>query len=236
MKSFTLLVFAFLIVGVAQAADISGIPTIVDGDTVVIGGKDIRLLDLDAPESDQFCIDRNGEPWNCGIDARDALTKKLGARNWICVPNGKKTYKRILASCTADGENVSRWMIQEGLALSFDKYGYRYKADEREAMAAHKGLWSGAFIAPWEWRRRNCKTEIRGAESVPIDSRQKLCGSPSTPPDPNCTIKATMRRGECIYHMEGDHYYGAIKMPGRQKRWFCSEDDAKAANCRKSAR
>ena len=53
------------------------------------------------------------------------------------------------------------------------------------------------------WRRRNCQTEVRGASAVPIDAERKLCGSPAIPSDPNCTIKATTGRKECIYHLEG---------------------------------
>jgi endonuclease YncB( thermonuclease family) len=79
-----LALIAILSVGSAHAADISGIPEITDGDTVVVSGTKLRLLDMDAPESDQFCLDKNSEPWNCGIDARDALKKKAGGKNWVC--------------------------------------------------------------------------------------------------------------------------------------------------------
>ena len=38
-------------------ADISGLPRIIDGDTIEISGERIRLHGIDAPESSQSCID-----------------------------------------------------------------------------------------------------------------------------------------------------------------------------------
>jgi endonuclease YncB( thermonuclease family) len=48
----------------AQAGDrISGVPRVVDGDTITIGTTKIRLESIDAPESDQVCLDANGKHW-----------------------------------------------------------------------------------------------------------------------------------------------------------------------------
>jgi len=228
-------ILAALIAGAAHAAEISGIPTITDADTVVIGGNPIRLLGIDAPESDQICLDKNSEFVKCGIAARDALIKQFGGKEWTCRTAGK-TYNRTLATCFVGREDVNRWTVSEGWALSFRRYKHPYDREEQHAKEQCMGLWAWSFHAPWDWRRRNCKTEIVGCVSVPIDAREKLCGPRATPPDPKCTIKATTRGGECIYHVEGGHYYGALKMAGSSKRWFCSEADAQAAGCRRSKR
>lgn len=238
MKSIGLAVIALFSFGSAQAADISGIPEITDGDTVVIAGTKLRLLDMDAPESDQFCLDQKSEPWNCGIDARDALRKKAGGKEWDCQTTRPDDHGRLLARCLVGQENISQWMVRGGWAMSPTHKGYshRFDTDERAAREAQAGLWAGAFIAPWDWRRRNCKTEARGALAVPIDAQRKLCGSPAIQPDPSCTIKATSRGGQCIYHLDGGYFYGALKMSGSNKRWFCTEVEAQAAGCRRSKR
>jgi endonuclease YncB( thermonuclease family) len=57
------------------ASEITGIPRIVDGDTVEIGQTKIRLSGIDAPETDQICLDAKGEKWACGIVARDELIR-----------------------------------------------------------------------------------------------------------------------------------------------------------------
>jgi endonuclease YncB( thermonuclease family) len=238
MKSICLSIILILTLAAARAAEISGLPEITDGDTVVISGTKLRLLDMDAPESDQFCLNKNSEPWNCGIDAREALKKKADGKEWDCQTTRPDDHGRMLASCLVEKENISQWMVREGWAMSPTHRGYshRFDADEQVARAATAGLWAGAFIAPWDWRRRNCKTEVRGALSVPIDAQRKLCGSPSIPPDPSCTIKATSRGGQCIYHLDGGYFYGALKMSGNNKRWFCSEVEAQAAGCRRAKR
>lgn len=68
----------WLIFSPAYAADLSGIPKIVDGDTLVIGTTKIRLDKIDAPETDQICLNANGGHWTCGIEARDQLAVHIG--------------------------------------------------------------------------------------------------------------------------------------------------------------
>jgi len=65
------LLFWLTIIGPATAAELT--PRIVDGDTVEIGGVKIRLEGIDAPETDQLCLNAKGQRWTCGIDARDQL-------------------------------------------------------------------------------------------------------------------------------------------------------------------
>ncbi|MBR0798727.1 thermonuclease family protein [Bradyrhizobium jicamae] len=237
-KFIALFLLAGLSLHAARAGTLTGVPEIGDGDTVVIAGEKIRLLDMDAPESDQLCLDQKGEFWECGIAAREALKKETTGKAWECQTTRLDRDKRWLSSCTVDGQNISAWMVREGWALSPTHKGYshRFDAEERRAREAQAGLWAGAFIAPWDWRRRNCKTEVRGALQVPIDAQRKLCGSPPIPPDPNCTIKATLGRKECIYHVEGQASYGSLQMSGRNKRWFCTTSEAEAAGCRLSKR
>ena len=49
-KKFLILVFTFLITQILNGAEIYGTPRIIDGDTVHINGKKIRLEGIDAPE------------------------------------------------------------------------------------------------------------------------------------------------------------------------------------------
>lgn len=229
------LAVALLFLGSSHAAEISGVPTITDADTVVINGASIRLLGIDAPESDQICLDKNGEFVKCGIEARDAVIKQFGGKEWTCRTQGR-TYKRELGTCFVEQQDVGHWIVSQGWALSFRKYAHPYDSEEQHAKDQCTGLWAWSFHAPWDWRRRNCETEIVGCVSVPIDAREKLCGPRFIPPDPRCTIKATLRAGSCVYHVEGGHYYGALDMSGSNKRWFCTEIDAQAVGCRRSKR
>lgn len=46
----------------------------------IADGK-IRLEGIDAPESDQVCLDRRGAKWLCGITVRDQLAEYIGHRS-----------------------------------------------------------------------------------------------------------------------------------------------------------
>ena len=53
----------------------------------------------------------------------------------------------------------------------------------------------------------------------------------------SCTIKGnvSISSGEHIYHVPGQRYYGTtVISPEFGERWFCSEQDARAAGWRKS--
>ncbi len=235
-----LLILASIFAPESQAADIiSGMPRIVDGDTIVIGTTKIRLESIDAPESDQVCLDANRNRWTCGIEARDRLSAHIGDHTIDCTPSGLDAYGRTLAMCTFAGEDLNAWMVRQGWALAFVRYSKAYVADEESARAARRGIWSGAFIAPWDWRHRNGQTVILGATAVPIDAQSELLApeSAAQAPSPNCIIKGNLNRsGERIYFQPGQLDYSRINMTKQGTRWFCTEDEARAAGWRPAAR
>jgi hypothetical protein len=161
-------------------------------------------------------------------------------RSWECTASGTDRYRRSLANCVIEGEDASKWMVRSGWALSFVRYSHAYDTDEVVARDAHAGLWSGSFIAPWDWRHRNKTTIILGAASVPVNAQTILLGavSASEAPSPECVIKGNVsRKGEHIYHLPGQLNYAQINMTkGLGERWFCTEAEADAAGWRKTAR
>src|SRR5215470_15977201 len=46
------------------AETLTGPATVVDADTIVVGGERIRLQGIDAPETDQICLDSKGVVWS----------------------------------------------------------------------------------------------------------------------------------------------------------------------------
>lgn len=128
---------------------------VVDGDTLSISGTRIRLIDIDAPELDQTCIDSQRREWLCGRQASAELRSHVRGRDLTCQPKSKDQYGRVLATCALpDGSDINAWMVQQGWAVTYghaDVYG-RQQAD---AKSANRGLWSGSFIPPREWRREH---------------------------------------------------------------------------------
>jgi endonuclease YncB( thermonuclease family) len=124
---------------------------VVDGDTVEIHGKRIRLFGIDAVESGQRC-QRDGKPWLCGRDSALALADKIGERPITCSGNRFDRYRRLVARCSLDGEDLGGWMVENGWAVAFRKYSELYVKREARARGKRVGLWSGEFEMPWEWR------------------------------------------------------------------------------------
>lgn len=226
----------FIMVLPSVAENPGGFARVVDGDTIVIGNNRVRMGGIDAPETDQVCLDARGESWNCGIAARNRLAARISRDIVLCKANGYDRYGRTLAVCEAGGEDLNAWLVREGLALAYVKYSRQYVGEENGAREHQRGLWAGAFIAPWDWRHRGVKTQILGALSMPIDAQYKLLApaSSATGPANECAIKGNVnRKGERIYHIPGSRAYMSVRMnKGTGERWFCSIGEAEAAGWR----
>ncbi len=233
---------AFLLCGPALAAppELRGPVVVVDGDTLVMGTARIRLSGIDAPETDQVCLDAASRRWACGLEARDRLAARIGRAEVTCARHGTDAYGRTLASCRAGGDDLQDWMVRQGLALAFVRYSHAYDDAEAAARRSRTGLWAGAFVAPWDWRDRSTGTTVLGAVSVPVVARPALLqpGSAEAAPDAGCVIKGNVnRQGERIYHRPGQSHYADTRMDkGAGERWFCSEQEAQAAGWRPARR
>src|SRR5262249_15966539 len=87
---------------------------------------------------------------------------------------GTDRYGRTLAVCSVEGDDLNAWMVREGWALAFVRYSTAYVKEEEKAHSAERGLWRGAFIAPWDWRHRDKGTTILGPLFVPITAQKQL--------------------------------------------------------------
>ncbi len=136
-------------------AEFTGRARVVDGDSLEVAGRRVRLFGIDAPEGPQDCRDTRGRRYPCGEDARRALIVAIGGRPVTCTPAGV-SYDRQVAVCTADGRDLGESMIRQGHALELRTHSHgRYAAAEREARQARRGLWAGSFEQPAEWRREH---------------------------------------------------------------------------------
>jgi endonuclease YncB( thermonuclease family) len=239
-RKLLLAIAMLLLPATAEAADVTGIPKIREGDQITIGTSRIRLSGIDSPSVDQLCLNNTGERWTCGVAARDELIKHADNKPWTCHVQRTDRRGRLVARCEVDGEDIQKWMVKSGWALSYVRFSHDYDADEKAAREAKAGMWQGAFIAPWDWRVRNKKTVILGAAKPPENAHAILLASASgsVAPSPDCTIKGNVNgAGECIYHKPTSRWYAQIKMQiSKGTRWFCSAEEAEAAGCRETKR
>lgn len=155
-----LLMSAVLGIGCPAAADeFTGRASVIDGDTIEIQGQRIRFDGIDAPESRQQCKDAQGRDYRCGKASADALDAFLAkSRPTSCTTSGK-SYDRLVGSCRrADGQDINRWMVSQGLALDWPKYSHgKYAAEQRQAKQAKRGMWAGSFERPCTVRGTTCE-------------------------------------------------------------------------------
>lgn len=138
-----------------SAPAIQGTASVIDGDTIEIHGERIRLDAIDAPESSQLCLDAASKRNRCGQKSAFALADMIGQSVVSCSPKGRDRYKRVIAVCFKGATNLNAWMVAQGLAMAFRKYGIDYISQEDEARLARRGMWVGSFEMPWDWRARS---------------------------------------------------------------------------------
>jgi endonuclease YncB( thermonuclease family) len=237
-----LIAFAvFAAVGPTWAAD----PVATDGDTLRLDGAVFRLEGVDAPEIDQTCLDDNAVVWPCGVEARSRLNAYINGRPVRCEGRGADPDypKRRLGVCTIEGEpgTLNEWLVREGWAIKFEPHAKgRFAKEETDARENRRGIWRGCFAEPRDFRRWN----LNGARLLGVGcregfenrTREKLFRVDSPMP-PGCPIKAKLALRaqfvgyEGIYHLPGCRSYRGLK---RAQRWFCFEEDARAAGFRKA--
>jgi endonuclease YncB( thermonuclease family) len=230
MRSRSVLILIALILGASAFLGLREPPvsdvgraTVIDGDSLEIGATSIRLYGVDAPEALQTCR-RDGRTWSCGSAATDKLRELVGGHEITCRKMDTDSYGRTVAVCSNETVDLSAEMASAGLALAYRQYSDDYVDAEALARAERRGLWSGTFTEPWDWRREN------SSESAE-EPTQRMPPRPSKEPSaraPSCNIKGNINdEGERIYHLPGSRWYDNTQISRPGERWFCSEEEAR---------
>lgn len=232
---------AVLTAGAVRAGEVAA----VSGDTVRLDRGTFRLYGVNAPEMDQICLDGKGESWPCGLAARDRLAEAIKAGNLNCDDQGADPLNptRRLGLCWLQAADMSlnQRIVREGWALSIVAPGSRgFKADQDDAEDHQRGLWQGCFVSSADFRRlAKSKAVLRG-QGCRMFGKQaalELLFPTSLPMPAGCAIKgnnvlrAQVSGHRGVYHSKECRSYPRAKWPDR---WFCSEEDARAAGYRKS--
>lgn len=131
---------------------ISGPASALDGDSLEVGGREVRLHGIDAPEWKQLC-DRGGQRYRCGQRAARALAAKIDGRRLECDVRDVDRYGQAVAVCFLEGEDLNAWLVRQGHALAYRRYSRAYVDEEQAARSARRGVWAGDFVMPGRWRR-----------------------------------------------------------------------------------
>ena len=145
-----------------EIKEISGNAQIIDGDTIKINSKKIRLHGIDAPEFKQMCTKPYltiifftfTKDYPCGKISTQKLQKKINNKVITCKILDVDRYKRFIGECYKRNLNLNSWLVSNGYAVAYRKYSKKYISNEINAKNEKKGIWQGKFEMPWEFRRK----------------------------------------------------------------------------------
>ena len=141
---------------------LSGVPRVVDGETLAIGDSRFRVDGIDAPEKAQACYLRANDStsaWACGQAAGQALTDLIAGQQVTCWSSKTDRYGRFIAKCSVLVENravdLGGAMVWNGWALAYTQYSKDYVIEQDMAKAAARGIWGSRWQSPADYRRGN---------------------------------------------------------------------------------
>lgn len=126
---------------------------VVDGDTLRMGERTLRLAGLLSPQRGQTCSTASGVGFDCGAAAAQALAQLVQQHELSCRVQGRDRFGRALGVCQAGALEVNAALVAAGWALA-DPDEARLEAIEAAARRAGRGLWSNPAGAPESWRAR----------------------------------------------------------------------------------
>ena len=138
----------------------AGKPRVVDGDSLKLLKKRVRLFGVDSPESAQTCKDDAGESYACGQRSTDALRGMIGQASVRCDQRDVDQYNRVVAVCWLQGGegstevDLNQWMVRNGHAVAYRSFSSDYEKAEMMAQEEGKGIWQGSFEEPSAFRKR----------------------------------------------------------------------------------
>lgn len=146
----------------AFAGDVvSGRSSVLDGDTLRIRGTVVGLHGIAAPGLSQRCESATGESVACGATAARALAERIGEASVSCELRGIDASRRTIAVCRVGDEDLSAWMVANGLAVADRLRTADYDAQSAKAWAKRRGLWAGVFEDPSERKREDYAAKVQ---------------------------------------------------------------------------
>jgi endonuclease YncB( thermonuclease family) len=124
---------------------------VVDGDTLRLSDRIVRLRGLEAPARGETCRDPAGREFDCGAGSAEALSRIVAGRAVQCRVQGRDRFGRGLGRCEAGVVELNSALISAGWALGMDT---AFAPLEQAARSAGRGLWAAGGRPPESWRER----------------------------------------------------------------------------------
>lgn len=125
---------------VTAAPDISSFAFVQPDGSLKIAGNIVHLYGIYIPPTDQTCYSFI-RPMPCGTRASLALEFQIAGDFVHCSERASNPDGSITASCRANGQDLSEWMLQKGWAVALPDAPFQYAAMEKIARAKGIGVW-----------------------------------------------------------------------------------------------
>ncbi len=116
---------------------------VVDGETLRLDDRVVRLRGVLAPPRGRVCRRGDGAAFDCGAAAADGLARLVGDRDVTCRLAGRDRSGFPQGTCRAGGADLNRAMIAGGWARA-EPGTPALAAAEAEARAGARGLWAAS--------------------------------------------------------------------------------------------
>jgi endonuclease YncB( thermonuclease family) len=195
---------------------VEGSASAVTGDVLRLQGQLVRLDGVEAPDREQRCgtatpTKGQGKRWACGEAAVEMLARTVRGKTVRCSLSGTDDLGRPRGSCLIGDQNVGAELVRVGLAFSDGGLLSGFGSLERDARNQKLGIW-------------------RGDADRPSEHRAKLWADAKKAAPDGCPIKGQMVGDAKRYVMPWQQDYARARVRIQKgERWFCSEQEAKAA-------
>jgi endonuclease YncB( thermonuclease family) len=115
---------------------------VVDGGTLLLWNRVVRLLGVDPPKRGARCKAGDGSDVDCGAAATNALAALVWELPVACILHGQDELGRPFATCEAGGTDLNRAQVAAGWARADDALP-ALKREEAQARAGRRGVWAG---------------------------------------------------------------------------------------------
>ena len=138
----------------ASLAAVAGEVRVLDGETLRLGARVLRLHAVQVPGRGQaVCRDAAGRTADCAAAAAEVLAGLVAGRDLTCRISGEDRHGRALGTCEAGGVELNASLVAAGWALADGGTASGLAAIEAAARQGGRGFWSAAQPAPEAWRR-----------------------------------------------------------------------------------
>lgn len=132
---------------------IIGVSNVVQGDTITLAGRVVKLFGVASPEISQTCADASGRGYRCGQQSIAWLSGWLANHQVKCHIVSENKSGLLTGVCMLGPYDIGAAIINAGWAVANTKQTQIYIDYQNQASQNKRGLWQGNFYMPWDWQK-----------------------------------------------------------------------------------